>query len=481
MACIKLLLCVLLHLSITTAATVREGSLKAFRSICYDDFGCYEPRPGSIILPDTPKKVNTTFFLYTRNNPIQSTTISPVNLDSFDSTKPIKLIIHGFNDQAQNKWIINMTRELLKSEDMNVITVDWSGGNRFPYDQAVANTVIAATAIRHLLQAMINKGVQPENIHLIGHSLGAHISSYVGRYLPNLGRISGLDPAGPNFYYSEAPDRLDASDALFVDVIHTDGAPRMVSGFGHLDALGHVDFYPNGGSAQPTCPSNTGDMLLQSFWDFASTWNMENAVNTIACNHMAAVFYYTDSINTPSPAFAYPCSNYTSFVHGLCTSCSSNGNQCQQAGYHASPDRTLGTLYMMTLSGIKAPHFGFQFEVTLVSAISNEKQTRGIFNIQFNEQDEDITLFNQDTLIKRDSSNSKTILITNNPNLLQTISISFQKTRDLYFGVSFADEWSFDLITVLDMQSNIKYTFCADPNSSPMIKSGSRSSFQLCD
>jgi hypothetical protein len=61
-----------------------------------------------------------------------------------------------------------------------------------------------------------------------------------------------LDPAGPNFYQSEIADRLDSSDALFVDVIHTDGAPRMVSGFGYLGALGHVDFYPNGGSAQPS-------------------------------------------------------------------------------------------------------------------------------------------------------------------------------------------------------------------------------------
>ena len=61
-----------------------------------------------------------------------------------------------------------------------------------------------------------------------------------------------LDPAGPEFYLSEIADRLDASDALFVDVLHTDGAPRIVSGFGHLDALGHVDFYPNGGSAQPS-------------------------------------------------------------------------------------------------------------------------------------------------------------------------------------------------------------------------------------
>jgi pancreatic triacylglycerol lipase len=153
---------------------------------------------------------------------------------------------------------------------MNVITVDWSGGNQFPYDQAVANTVIVAAVIRQLLQVMINMGAKPQQIHLIGHSLGAHISSYVGRGLPNLGRISGLgifhidiqtydesffsnvDPAGPDFYSSDFMDRLDSSDALFVDVIHTDGAPNIQSGFGHLQPLGHVDFYPNGGSAQPS-------------------------------------------------------------------------------------------------------------------------------------------------------------------------------------------------------------------------------------
>lgn len=75
---------------------------------------------------------------------------------------------------------------------MNVIAVDWSGGNRFPYNQAVANTVITAAVTRQLLETIIDKGVQPQQIHLIGHSLGAHISSYVGRQLPNLGRISGL-------------------------------------------------------------------------------------------------------------------------------------------------------------------------------------------------------------------------------------------------------------------------------------------------
>ncbi len=84
---------------------------------------------------------------------------------------------------------------------MNVIAVDWSGGDQYLYDQAVANTVIAAAVIRQLLQVMINNGVKPEQIHLIGHSLGAHISGYVGREFPNLGRISGLGIFHIETYY----------------------------------------------------------------------------------------------------------------------------------------------------------------------------------------------------------------------------------------------------------------------------------------
>jgi hypothetical protein len=54
---------------------------------------------------------------------------------------------------------------------------------------------------------------------------------------------------------------------------------------------------------------------------------------------MSAVYYYTDSINSPSPAFAYPCSDYKSFEQGLCTSCGSGRDGCQRTGYHASPSK----------------------------------------------------------------------------------------------------------------------------------------------
>lgn len=44
-------------------------------------------------------------------------------------------------------------------------------------------------------------------------------------------------------------NRLDPTDALFVDVIHTCGGV-----LGYFSTLGHADFYPNGGTpSQPGC------------------------------------------------------------------------------------------------------------------------------------------------------------------------------------------------------------------------------------
>lgn len=88
------------------------------------------------------------------------------------------------------------------------------------------------------------------SFHLLGHSLGGHVVSFAGKYLKGaVGRITGLDPAGPSFQGYPANARLDSSDALFVDVIHTDS-----NRLGMWQTVGHVDFYPNGGVAeQPGC------------------------------------------------------------------------------------------------------------------------------------------------------------------------------------------------------------------------------------
>lgn len=62
-------------------------------------------------------------------------------------------------------------------------------------------------------------------------------------------KCAGLDPAGPLFKKWPKNVRLDAGDAEFVDVIHTDAGI-----FGFPRSVGHVDFWPNQGLApQPGC------------------------------------------------------------------------------------------------------------------------------------------------------------------------------------------------------------------------------------
>lgn len=77
-------------------------------------------------------------------------------------------------------------------DDVNVILVDWSQGNGFPYEKATANTQIVGAEIGLLVNYMIKEhGSKATDFHLVGHSLGSHISGYAGSRIPGLGRITG--------------------------------------------------------------------------------------------------------------------------------------------------------------------------------------------------------------------------------------------------------------------------------------------------
>lgn len=68
-----------------------------------------------------------------------------------------------------------------------------------------------------------------------------------------VGRITGLDPAEPHFAKASAPVRLTPQAGKFVDVIHTDASAFIRGGLGIIEKVGHIDFYPNGGTDQPGC------------------------------------------------------------------------------------------------------------------------------------------------------------------------------------------------------------------------------------
>lgn len=53
-----------------------------------------------------------------------------------------------------------------------------------------------------------------------------------------IGRITGLDPAGPCFFHEKKDFKLKESDADFVDVIHTDSGV-----LGLAEPLGKILFF----------------------------------------------------------------------------------------------------------------------------------------------------------------------------------------------------------------------------------------------
>ena len=83
------------------------------------------------------------------------------------------------------------------------------------YFQAAANTQICGRAIAYLLNQLKQKGLNV-SYHCVGHSLGGQVCGYAGKYSQSefgwkFNRISGLDPAGPNFETIEDNQPLDVA------------------------------------------------------------------------------------------------------------------------------------------------------------------------------------------------------------------------------------------------------------------------------
>ncbi len=85
--------------------------------------------------------------------------------------------------------------------------------------------------------------------------------------------IAAFDPAGPYFHDEEyTPEtHLDPTDAVFVDVIHTNGGNVLTGHLSTLKPIGHVDFYANGGGEQPGCLNSIIANIEEFFRESACT------------------------------------------------------------------------------------------------------------------------------------------------------------------------------------------------------------------
>ena len=93
-----------------------------------------------------------------------------------------------------------MRAALLKKEDMNVITVDWSRGARTPnYPQAVGNTRLVGVQVAELIRFLMNNTDNSAGSnYIVGFSLGAHIAGYAGKHLKQFGHLLGRITGGWN-------------------------------------------------------------------------------------------------------------------------------------------------------------------------------------------------------------------------------------------------------------------------------------------
>lgn len=163
-----------------------------------------------------------------------------------------------------------MSLAYLQRKDYNVILLQAQRMEAGPwYLTAARNTRVVGEYTATFIDYLVSRGMDLNSVHLIGLSLGAQMAGVCGQNVKS-GRIQritgnfmfdmfsfhvfmminvGLDPAGPLFTKWPKSLKLDAGDAEFVDIIHTDAGI-----FGYPRSIGHVDFWPNRGqSPQPGC------------------------------------------------------------------------------------------------------------------------------------------------------------------------------------------------------------------------------------
>ncbi|KAJ8666977.1 hypothetical protein QAD02_008639 [Eretmocerus hayati] len=271
-----------------------KGTLSQFdesnevRTFCPDVRGSFAGKVMQFFGAKKREKIAVHFHLSTsktnRQVNIDSANSSVFETSGFDPSKKTYIVMHGYYSGVDKEWILALKDTLLNYTNGNIITVDWTDGSHsFNYVNAARYTKLAAKRIFGFLQSMrqevgnmnvtFDGFVQWNRLHLIGHSLGAHIAGQTSHLLKTdmfwkIERITGLDPARPCFQDIDMKLKLDKEDADFVDVIHTNvGSKDHEDGLGLKESLGHIDFYINGAVIQPQCMNflSKGSVMILNF------------------------------------------------------------------------------------------------------------------------------------------------------------------------------------------------------------------------
>lgn len=210
-------------------------------------------------------------------------------LPEFNKNLSLVILVTGWTTNASdsNNAALNKIYSAYRCRgNIKFVVIDTAGFIDTFYTWSAFNTEKIGSILAESL-VILTQTFPFEKIHLIGHSLGAHIVGSAGRHFSNITnrkihRITGLDPANPCFNSESILTGLHRGDAKFVLVIHSNPG-----GLGKRDSMGDVDFYPNGFEPLPPgCLS-------------------------MSCAHLRAVEYYAESV--------YPGNEYN-FLAKKCSS-----------------------------------------------------------------------------------------------------------------------------------------------------------------
>lgn len=405
----------------------------------------------------------------------------------FNMTAKTFFIIHGWTLSGMfENWLYKLVSALhTREKEANIVVVDWLPLAHQIYMDAVNNTQAVGRSIARMLDWLQEKDdFSLKNVHLIGYSLGAHAAGYTGNFVKGtVGRITGLDPAGPMFEGVDVHKRLSPDDADFVDVLHTYARSFGLS-IGIRMPVGHVDIYPNGGDSQPGCGLND---ILGSLAD-------GTIAEAMKCEHERSVYLFIDSLmNQDKPSFAFQCADSNRFKKGICLSC--RKNRCNNIGYNAKKTRNKRNTKMYLKTRADMPFKVYHYQVKIhVFSYENVEETEPAFYVTLYGTDADSQNLRLEIVEQIGLNATNTFLVYTEEDLgyLLKIKLTWEKVSQPWYNLwkefhsyfsqsrKSMQELNIRRIRVKSGETQRKFAFCAEDPENTSISPGQELWFHKC-